>query len=171
MKSTDKFLIGIVIGVIILVGAAFAVALLRPKPTYQSEDRPDGVAHNYLLALQQHDYTRAYRYLSSSLEGYPPSVEIFSGDIDDNNWQFDDLESGSTTLAVDSTSQSGERAEVSVRKTRFYNRGLFNSNQRTTNFEMELRRKNGAWKIISADSYWLRCWNNEDGCRQGMRIS
>ena len=31
--------------------------------------------HNYLLALQEKDYDRAYRCLSTSLEGYPePSI-------------------------------------------------------------------------------------------------
>jgi len=46
MKITDKFLIGSVAGVILLVSVAFAVAFLRPKPTYQSDDTPEGVAHN-----------------------------------------------------------------------------------------------------------------------------
>jgi len=77
MKNTDKFLVGIVVGVVVLVATAFAVALLRPKPTYQLEDTPKGVAHNYLLALQQEDYKRAYGYLSPTIEGYPTSAEAF----------------------------------------------------------------------------------------------
>src|SRR5262245_57084040 len=116
MKSTDKFLIGIVIGVIVLIGIAFAVVLLRPQPTYQAEDTPEGVAHNYLLALQQEDYARAYNYLSPSLEGYPASADEFKEDIDRQGWQFHELADGSTTLAIESSHQTGEQAEVSVQE-------------------------------------------------------
>lgn len=166
MKGTDKFLIGIVIGVIILIGAAITVALLRPEPTFQSEDTPEGVAHNYLLALQQKDYERAYGYLSPSLEGYPDSVETFIDNIDDYSWQFRDLQDGSTTLTVESTDLIGERAEVSVREDRFHEGGLFDSSQYTHTFEMRLRfdTARNAWKIIGSDSYWVRCWDDKEGC-------
>ena len=53
MKSTDKVLIAIVAGIILLIIVAFVVALAKPEPTYQAEDTPEGVAYNYLLALQR----------------------------------------------------------------------------------------------------------------------
>lgn len=166
MKGTDKFLIGIVIGVVILIGVAFAVAFLRPEPTFQLEDTPAGVAHNYLLALQQKEYERAYGYLSPSLESYPTSVDIFVDNIDRHSWQFRELQDGSTTLTVESTDMTDNRAEVSVREDRFREGGLFESSQHTYTFEMRLRfdatRK--AWKIVGSDSYWVRCWNDDEGC-------
>jgi hypothetical protein len=164
MKSTDKFLIGIVGGVILLIVVAFAVAFLRPKPTYLPDDTPEGVAHNYLFALQQKDYARAYGYLSPTLSGYPKSAEAFASDASDYNWNFGD---GSNTLQVESSSITGDRAVVLVRETVFYEGGLFNSSQYANTFEMTLQRdpKSGAWKIVESDSYWAWCWNNSDGCR------
>jgi hypothetical protein len=70
MKGTDRFLIGIVAGVVILVVAVLAIALLRPnQPSYEPDDTAEGVAHNYLLALQLEDYGRAQGCLSRSLPG------------------------------------------------------------------------------------------------------
>ncbi len=166
MKNTDKFLTGIVIGVVLLVGAAFAVALMRPKPVYRSEESPDGVAHNYLLALQQRDYDRAYTLLSPAIKSYPASAEAFAGDIQNknNSWNFR-LDDTSTTLAVDSARITGDQATVTVRETHFNQGGLFDSNQYTNTFEMRVRREDGVWRITGSDAYWAYCWDDPLGCR------
>ncbi len=70
MKGTDKFLVGIVAGVLFIVIAAVVVVVRRPPPSYKEENTAEGTAHNYLLALQQQDYSRAYTYISFSLQGY-----------------------------------------------------------------------------------------------------
>jgi len=163
MKSTDKFLIGIVVGVILLVVVAFVVALAQPKPTYQSEDTPEGVAYNYLFALQQEDYARAYSYLSSALRGYPPSAEKFTKSITDNAWTF--RRDGSPTLNVESARVSSNRATISMRERRFGGGGLFSSSEYTSSFEMQLVRESGRWKIESSQRYWLRCWDQTGGCQ------
>src|SRR3990172_9629643 len=91
MKNSDRILFAIVAGVIVLVVVAFVVAFTRPEPTYQSEDSPEGITHNYLLALQQKDYERAYRYLSPELPHYPPDIDKFMADVQsqDYNFRFD----------------------------------------------------------------------------------
>jgi hypothetical protein len=164
MKNIDKFLLGIIAGIILLVGVAFVVALGRPKPTYQPEATPEGVAHNYLFAIQQEDYTRAYNYLSPSLEGYPTSADKFSEDLNDYAWQVRELKNQSVTLAVDSTRFVDDRATVTIRETHFYRGDLFNSNQYTTTFDMTLKQENGEWKIIRSNSYWASCWDDSRGC-------
>ena len=58
MKNTDKFLIGIVVSIILLVVIVFAVVLTRPEPAYQTDDTASGVAHNYLLAIQREEFER-----------------------------------------------------------------------------------------------------------------
>ena len=168
MKQTDKVLIGIVGGVILLVVAAFAVAVNKPKPAYQVEDTPEGVAFNYLFALQQEDYERAYGYLSPSIRGYPRDVEKFMDDIRDHSWQFSGLNDSSTMLEIDSVDINGKRADVRIRETHFYEGDLFNSGQYTSTFNITLRQdENGQWKIVKSDSYWLGCWSDpkDYGCK------
>ena len=163
MKSTDKFLVGIVVGIILLVIAAFVVTLARPDPTYRAGDAPADVAHNYLLALQNKDLERAYAYLSPTLDGYPDSVEAFAEGIEDHSWRFrTDLD---ITLAVESAEATGSRAVVDVREARFSSGDLFDSSQRTTIFEIELQLEDGEWKIVDADYYFSPCWVDSEGWR------
>jgi hypothetical protein len=166
MRSTDRFLIGIVAGILLLVVAAFAVMALRPKPDYRKEDTPEGVAHNYLLALQKEDLARAYSYLSPTIGGYPDSADAFADHVK-AGWEFSDLWDGSTTLAVDSARTTGARATVSVRWTHFYEGDLLDSSQYTSYFDIELRSEGETWKIVHADRYWHRCWEDPYGygCR------
>jgi len=163
MKSTDKFLIGIVAGSLLLVIVAFAITLARPAPTYRTEDTPEGVAHNYLLALQQDEVARAYGYLSPTLAGYPANENAFARHIDDQSWMFRRAED--VTLAVDSAKVSGDRATVQVRESRFRGGGLFDSSQSTTTFDVTLERQGGAWKIVDGEYYFARCWDYASGCR------
>ena len=164
MKKTDKTLIGIVAGVILLVVVAFGVALSKPKPTYQAEDTPEGVAFNYLFALQQEDYERAYGYLSPAIKGYPRNAEAFADDIRDSSWTFSRLSDSSTSVEIESAKLNGKRADVTMLETRFYEGDLFNSGTYTYGFEVTLRQdENGVWKIVEADSYWLGCWDDPSG--------
>ncbi len=163
MKSTDRFLIGVVIGAIVLVGAAVAIALLRPPPTYQPDDTPAGVSYNYLLALRKKDFARAYGYLSPGLPGYPRSADDFVKHVEQNTWMFD--QSGSRAFEIQSTQVTGEnRASVTVREQRFYEGDLFDSRSSFSTFDLRLRQDGGVWKIYFGDSYWLSCWENSDGC-------
>ena len=165
MKKTDKFLIGIVSGIILLVIVAFVFALNKPKQTYQSDSSPEGVAFNYLFALQQNDYEKAYGYLAPSIKGYPRTVDAFVDDIKDNSWRFNRLNSSSTTLEVEATNITGQRADVKIRETQFYEGDLFSSGQYASTFQMELRQdENGKWEITESDDYWAWCWSDSDGC-------
>jgi len=164
MKKTDKLLIGIVAGILLLVLVAFGVALTRPKPTYQAEDKPEGVAFNYLFALQQEDYERAYSYLSPTLKSYPRTVEKFRDQIRDYSWNFRGLEDTSTTLAIDSVEVNGRQAYVGIRETQFHEGDLFSSSEYSHVFEMTLRQdENEKWKIVESDSYWVHCWSASTG--------
>jgi hypothetical protein len=155
VKSTDKFLIGIVVGIVLLVVAAFVVTLTRPEPTYQAKDTPEGVAHNY--------HQRAYGYLSPTLKGYPVSAERFAEDVEDSSWLFR-LDTD-TTLAVESARVTANRAVVKVRESRFYSGDLFDSSQSTTIFEIKLQLEDGGWKIVDADYYFAWCWRHSEGCK------
>jgi hypothetical protein len=165
VKGTDKFLVGIVAGVVILVIAVLAVALLRPnQPAYEPDDTAEGVAHNYLLALQLEDYERAYGYLSRTLPSRPADAEAFERNVQDKRWPFgyydDDV-----SLAIEAVSVTGERARIVVRQTVFYRGGLFDSGQSSSTFEMTLRREGGAWEVADSELYWATCWASSEGCQ------
>ena len=164
MKA-DKFLVAIVAGVVLLVIAVFVVALARPnRPAYQPGDTPDGVAHNYLLALQREEYERAFGYLSPTLPGHPASADQFARDVRNERWSFGAYD-GDVSLAIEVVNVTGETARVVVRKTEFYRGGLFDSGHYSTTFDLTLRREDGAWKITGSDLYWAGCWESSDGCK------
>ena len=161
MKSSDKVLIAIVAGIVLLIVVALVVTLIRPE--YQAEDTPEGVAHNYLLALQKEEYGRAYGYLASTLKGYPVSTEEFTENVQDNSWRF--RLNTDTTLSVESTKITGSRATVKMRESRFRGGDLFDSDQSTNVFEMELGLEEDAWRIVDSDYYFALCWEREEGCK------
>lgn len=163
MKSPDKFLIGILVGVVVLLVTVFGVILTRPADEYQAEDTPEGVAHNYLLALQNEDYQRAYSYLSPKLRGYPSSYIDFKRNVEQKRWLF--RNGSSVSLAILSSELMGDsQADVDVRETRFYSGDFFNSSQSTREFEIYLALENDQWKIKDSDSYFAPCWLEFKGC-------
>jgi hypothetical protein len=163
MKRSDKYLAAIAIGVVLLVGISLVIVATRPKPSYQPENSPEAVVHNYLLAVVQEDYERAYGYLSHQIPGYPRTVQEFSRDIHDYSWVF--RTNSNTDLAVEGSRTEGQRAAVTVRETRFYQGDLFYSNQRIDTFDVELELENGIWKITYSNYYFVACWTRENGCR------
>jgi hypothetical protein len=65
MMKQDRFLTGIIIGIAVLVVLALAVFFTRSDTqTYVSEDAPEGVVHNYVVAVLNKDYEKAYGYLA-----------------------------------------------------------------------------------------------------------
>jgi hypothetical protein len=150
--------------VVLLVAAAFAVAVLRPKPAYQAEDTPEGVVQNYLLAIKKADYERAYGYLSPTIRGYPASAEAFATDVHEYRYNFN-LDESSTSISVDAARIVGESADVIVHETTFRSGGLFGSSESTSSSIFSLRRENGQWKIwVSDQDYWAWCWSEYEGC-------
>jgi hypothetical protein len=156
MKTGDKILIGIVVGIVLLVVVALVVTLTRPEPTYQTEDTPEGVVHNYLLALQKQEYSRAYGYIYPRISNYPASLQEFIADIHDHSWTF--RLDKDTNLSVISSTIRGIRASVSVRETSFRGGGLFESGQSSFTFHVDLRLDGSEWKIIDSSQYFLWDW-------------
>ena len=161
MKTTDRVLLGIVLGAVLLAGSAFALVLLKPEPTYLAEDTPEGVVHNYLLALQREDYSRAYGYVSPNLSGYLRSAQQFEQEVEDS-YQFQGINEGSFSIAT--AAVEGTQATVEIRETIFYGGGLFDSGQYINTFKVDLTHVGGEWKITDSESYFLSCWRTPDDC-------
>lgn len=89
----DRFLTGILVGIAVLVVVALAVFFARRgTQAYISEGAPEGVVHNYVLAVLNKDYKKAYSYLADL--GNKPTYEQFrdaflKGMVNPNNSAVD----------------------------------------------------------------------------------
>jgi hypothetical protein len=156
MKN-DKFLIGIIIGILVLVVAAVGVVLLRGQTeTYIADDTPAGVVHNYFLAIQRQDYDKAYGYLSDEIKSKP--------DLDDfilvvNNYG----DRPESSLQLGETTLQDNRAQVRLSITTYYGGGsLFDSGSYANRDTAHLRvTPAGEWKLIRFPyPYWGYDWND-----------
>lgn len=159
MRGTDKFLIGIAIGALLLVVVTFVVVLLQPEPEYRPEATAEDVVHNYLLALQKGDYERALSYINPKYR--PEDVEEFVEDINNNcrlNFRLLDRD---TSQIVEPAQVTGKRATVKVQQSVFYRGDLFDSGQQRYDFKMSLVTEDGKWKIVDGDEYWCYWWDED----------
>lgn len=163
MIKSDRFLLGIVVGVAALVVVAFILARRAPVPTYRTDDAPDAVAHNYLLALQEGDYAKAYGYLSPSLRGFPATVETFVDDISERVGPLSSAQ-GAAAYRFDAPVITGNRAVVTVHAERFAEGGLFGSDTMVETFTIRLGLEGATWRLVGIDgySYWHECWDQPD---------
>ena len=164
-KHTDKYLIGIVVGSIVLVITSIFMVQSLPEPSYKDGVSPESVAHNYLLALHQDDYVRAYSYLSMQLDGYPKTADEFEDLVLNNSWDFRIDDNDNVQTEVIEVDIEDDRARVLVRETTFYSGGIFSDVYDLSTFRITLRLDNEVWKIRSASQYWSNCLSDPSACQ------
>ena len=147
----DRFLVGILVGIGVLVVVALALFFTRhDKQEYVAEDVPEGVVHNYALAVFREDYEKAYLYLAEA-EDKPSYNEFrrafFNHYVDPSNAG---LELGETEIA-------GNEAYVTVYL--IYNSSdPFSSGYRGTE-TARLERQDGQWKLLQMPyNFWSYDW-------------
>ena len=148
----DRFLMGILIFIGVLVVAALALFFIRKdSQAYGAEDTPDGVIRNYALALQKQDFTRAYSYLAD--ETGKPDYESFRKVFLTNQLDF-----SSTAVQVGKVQfMGGGESTVSV-TVLYAGSGPFNQGWSSVD-TASLVQQNGAWKLISMPyPYWSYDW-------------
>lgn len=143
----DRFLMGILIGIGVLIVAALAVFFIRKdSQTYISEDTPEGVVHNYIVAVLNKDYEKAYDYLAE-LDDKPTYDEFrnafVTGGVNPQNSAVDVGESEIT----------GDDAYVEVSMINNPS-DPFSSGYRDMQRAI-LVRQGGAWKLSSMPTYYL----------------
>ena len=133
----DRFLTGILIGIAVLVVIALAVFFLRSgTQSYISEDAPEGVVHNYVVAILNKDYEKAYGYLAD-LE-HKPAYERFR-----NDFLRGTVNPENATVDIGRSEVNGETASVEV--VLIYNPSdPFSSGYRDVQRAI-LVRQDGAW--------------------------
>jgi hypothetical protein len=151
----DRFLTGILIGIAVLVLLALAVFFLRQNSkSYVSEEVPEGVVHNYVLAVLNGDYEKGYGYLAdlNNKPAYEQFRDAFlKGTVNPNNSAVD----------IGSSEVNGDTASVEVAM--IYNPSdPFSTGARDVQRAL-LIRQGGAWKLSSMPTYyfWDYSWYQE----------
>jgi hypothetical protein len=148
----DRFLAGILIGIAVLIVAALAVFFTRGnKQTYGPEDTPEGVVHNYVLAVLNKDYQKAYGYLAD-LEN-KPSYDAFH-----RSFATGSLNPANAGVKIGQADVTGEDATVNVSTVN--TPGDPFSSEYNNVGQAQLVRQNGAWKISAMPAYnlWDYSW-------------
>jgi len=147
IMKQDRFLTGILVGIAVLVVIAVAVFFIRKdSQSYISEDAPAGVVHNYVLAVLNKDYEKAYGYLAD-LE-HKPTYEQFRdsflrGMVNPNN------------SAVDIGKSEINNDTASVEVVLIYNPSdPFSTGYRDVQRAI-LVKQGGAWKLSYMPSYYF----------------
>ena len=143
----DRFLTGILIGIAVLVVIALAVFLTRSDAqTYVSEGAPEGVVHNYVVAVLNKDYEKAYGYLADL--DHKPSYEEFR-----DAFLKGIVNPGNAAVDIGASEISNDSATVEVAL--IYNPSdPFSTGSRDVQNAI-LIKQGGAWKISSMPGYYL----------------
>ena len=147
----DRFLTGILIGIGVLVVAALAVFFTRrDTQTYVSEDTPEGVTHNYVVAVLNKDYEKAYAYLAE-LDNKPTYEQFrdafIKGAVNPNNAAVD----------IGGSEITGDTASVEIAL--IYNpTDPFSTEYRDVQHAL-LVKQGGAWKLSSMPTYYFWDYN------------
>ena len=148
----DRFLMGILIFIGVLVVAALVLFIVRnEKPVYGPEDKPEEVLYNYAVALQLHDFERAYSYLAEKAN--KPTYNTFH-----QAFLTRQLDTSNSALQIGNV-QMLENGEAWVNVTiQYAGSGLFNNGGYSSD-KGTLVRQNGAWKItFLPNPYWGWDW-------------
>lgn len=150
----DRFLLVILAGIAVLAVAAIALFFIRQQDqSYVPDDTPQGVVRNYILALQNEDFERAYAYLSE-VEN-KPSLEAFQA-----TFLTERADANSAVVQIGEARQSGATTIVEVTLV-YASRGpFFESSRQPMNATLE-QDPAGAWKITSMPyPFWDFSWEN-----------
>lgn len=147
----DKFLTGILIGIGVLIVLALALFFTRQGDTgYVTDSTPQGVVHNYVLAILDKDYEKAYSYLAD-LEN-KPTYEEFR-----NSFLNGVVNPANTGVEVGAAEVSNDTASVAL--TIYYSYGDPFSLNTGSMDRATLVKQDGTWKIsYMTYNYWAYSW-------------
>jgi ABC-type amino acid transport substrate-binding protein len=150
--KTDRFLTGILIGIGVLIVLSLALFFLRQETVdYLPEDTPEGIVHNYVLAIERQDYERAYSYLAESET--KPTYNAFRMAFIQKQ-----VDPGRAIADVGKAEIFDDEAVVGLTITQGQF-GLFSDPYRDTQSAL-LVRQDDAWKIYQAPwPYWGWDWS------------
>ena len=148
----DRFLTGILIGIALLIVAALAVYFTRQtQGTYIGDTTPEGVVHNYVLAVLKRDYPKAYGYLADL--DHKPTFDQFR-----QAFAVGRLNPADNGIRLGKALVTGNDATVDI--STVYSGGDPFSSGYNSSGTAQLVRQNGAWKISTMPAYnlWDYSW-------------
>lgn len=148
----DRFLIGILIFIVFLVAVALGIFFTRQDTqTYGAEDNPEGVVRNYVLAVQNMDFERAYTYLAE--KDAKPSYDNFR-----KAFLNRELDTSNAAVQIGSTRNISD-SEAVVNVTLVYSSSDPFSNSWSDNQSASLIKQGGNWELTSMPyPYWGWEW-------------
>jgi hypothetical protein len=148
----DRFLTGILLGIGLLVVVALIVFFVRnDTQTYVADDTPEGVVHNYVVAVLDKDYEKAYGYLADLKN--KPTYEEFR-----RSFLNGEVNPSSSAVDIGESEIVGDTATVEIALV--YNPSdPFSTGYRNVQ-NADLLRQNGAWKLTLMPQYnfWGYNW-------------
>ena len=148
----DRFLIGILIFIFLLVAVALGLFYTRQDTqTYGPEDSPAGVVRNYVIAVQNMDFERAYGYMAErdAKPGYDNFRKAFLNS---------ELDTSNAALQIGSTRNISE-SEAVVDVTLVYSSNDPFSRSWSDSQKASLIKQDGSWKLTSMPyPYWGWDW-------------
>ena len=150
----DRFLLIVLLVITALAALAVGLFFLRQgQQDYVSNDTPQGVVRNYVLALEKKDFQRAYGYLREG-QG-KPEFERFRQDF-----LARQLDISNTSVRIGETQPSGDDVLVGLVVIRSGG-GPFSDVYRESGSAVLTRDAARAWKITSMPyPYWGWDWYN-----------
>ncbi len=147
----DRFLLGIVIGIGVLAVVALGLFFMRQDTqVYLTTNTPEAVVHNYVLALTNSDYEKAYGYLAD-LEHKPTYAEF--------RQSFFNRMVNPEGVGVDVGKSEVNGDEATVEITLMYSSSDPFSNNYNNTDRAQLVRQNGEWKLSSMPyNFWDYNW-------------
>lgn len=147
----DRFLVGILIAISLLVVISLVLFFVRKdNVAYLPGDSPQEVVHNYVLAVHQGDYQKAYTYLAD--EATKPTYEQFR-----QVFLTHQINVGQNGLRVGQADIYGDEAIVQV--VVFYSSSDPFSSGWSSNETAVLIRQNGKWRLTQMPpGYWSWEW-------------
>jgi hypothetical protein len=150
----DKFLTGILIGIGALIVLALVLFFTRQDAReYVSDTTPEGVVHNYVLAVLNKDYEKAYDYLAD-LDNKPTEEEFRQSFL--NGMVYPE----NVGVEISDVETIGNDATVNLLIYYSYN-DPFSSRYGSPD-RANLVKQNGAWKLSYMPyNFWDYNWYQE----------
>ena len=151
----DRFLTGILAGIGVLILLALVLFLVRQDDTkeYRVDASPEATVYNYVLAITNDDYQKAYSYLAE--KEHKPSYEQFRQSFFNGNVSPDNVGVDVGTAEISEDDALVNLSLVYTPNDPFS--GGYSSTDRA-----QLIRQNGEWKLTYMPyNFWSYDWYQE----------